>query len=549
MEAKDINFDLETVEGKVSQYRKNKYNLENIPNQKGEKYKMHDKIHYANDIKHVFFLLDELEPSEKILLEKAVQEMDDELLISIFKDNRHKNPVVDSQTKDTVLHYLARQELDDVNLFFTIARNIHGLFIKNANGETPIDIAATKGHVNIIRYICLESQPGMKKKSEFSVKTMKRIIGTKFLKKALFLAGKNGHKPAWLFLYAHLLDLNGKKARLIIHKYVSEGKPKFQEDIQKTLQHINEDTTAQELYKLFLYNFGTDQGGVLDHWKKFLLERSLSEKDTGLLKNLLRFHINRNPIVDVETKDTVLHYILKWKHGEIKTDDLKDLWTEDELHVLLHKNFGGSSPTYYLSNIERKAMFFSFVKSQYFIDEYFVLNSNQDSPFDLSVNYGIVEIVDEILDSTFKEWLKRKEIGERPHFHKYLSGFLKKGLLGAGKIGHKEMWFKIYICYKQQYNSEQDFKVLIEFLMENKSEFHEEIINLMKAMNFLNIIEEVENRKKHEQMKQELVAEFKPGELEKLKQTFKKPEMLDSFMKNKTKPVVKKGSKKLKTEL
>ena len=257
--------------------------------------------------------------------------MDNELLISVVNDNQNKNPLVDSQTKDTVLHFLARQELDDANQFFTVARNIHGLFIKNANGETPINIAAIKGHVNIIRYICLESQAGMKKKSEFSVKTMKRIIGTKYLKKALFLAGQNGHKPAWLFLYAHLLDLNDKKAQQIIHKYVTENKPKFHEDIQKTLQHINKDTTAQEIYKLFMYNFDLYNGinqGVLDHWEKFLLERSLSEKDTSLLRNLLRFRntnhknddftkfhgllqtTNKNPLVDVETKDTVLHYIL-----------------------------------------------------------------------------------------------------------------------------------------------------------------------------------------------------------------------------------------------
>ena len=44
------------------------------------------------------------------------------------------------------------------------------------------------------------------------------------------------------------------------------------------------------------------------------------------------------------------------------------------------------------------------------------------------------------------------------------------------------------------------------------------------------------------------MAEFKPGELEKLRRTFKKPEMLDSFMKNNTKPVNMR-SKKMKTEL
>ena len=71
----------------------------------------------------------QLNQSEKILLEKAVHEKDVELLTALVKDRRYKNPVVDSKTKDTVLHYLAQQESDNVNLFFTIARNIHGLSI------------------------------------------------------------------------------------------------------------------------------------------------------------------------------------------------------------------------------------------------------------------------------------------------------------------------------------------------------------------------------------------------------------------------------------
>ena len=105
-----------------------------------------------------------LNPSEKILLEKAVHDMDVELLNSLVKDRRYKNPVVDSKNKDTMLHYLAQQESDNVNLFFTIARNIHGLFIQNANGMTPIELAAEKGHFNIVRYICLESMHYIREK-------------------------------------------------------------------------------------------------------------------------------------------------------------------------------------------------------------------------------------------------------------------------------------------------------------------------------------------------------------------------------------------------
>merc|ERR1719369_1904921 len=80
----EMQFNHDTIEEKVFQYRKKKYgSYTTMPNRQCSK--------------------EEFDPFKRILLEKAVQEKDNELLISLV--NRHINPLVDSQTKDTMLHY------------------------------------------------------------------------------------------------------------------------------------------------------------------------------------------------------------------------------------------------------------------------------------------------------------------------------------------------------------------------------------------------------------------------------------------------------------
>jgi len=114
---------------------------------------------------------------------------------------------------------------------------------------------------------------------------------------------------------------------------------------------------------------------------------------------------------------------------------------------------------------------------------------------------------------------------------------LKKGLQVAGIKGHLEIFFNIYTYAVWHGNFptniiQKTMSQVHDFLMKIKSEFHKDIILLMKAML---IFDEVAARKSPEEMKKELLAEFNPGELERLKKTFKKPESLDAFMKNNTK--------------
>ena len=564
-----LEFDEHAIEKKILQFRERKYGSEKYHYLNGELCSFIIQQYLKNHTKLLIFLGEpwsQLNSSEKILLEKAVHEMDVELLTSLVIDRRHKNPVVDSKTKDTVLHYLAQQESDNVDLFFTIARNIHGLFIKNANGMTPIDLAAEKGHFNIVRYICLESMHYMRKKpplmsrpstidgppvflsgsSNFKVEDLfeiienpfyNKFIGSNFLTKPVSISARNEHDQVFMYIFAHLLDLNENNEEQLkeVHRFGG-------------FSSINDKTTAKKLYENNIYDIEINQG-ILDEWEKFLLERSLYEKDEQLLRNLvvLRKHVDysekyesresllelknthKNPLVNSETQDTILHYILIWKYEQLKEDDV--FFKMD------------TNPTYYLDEMERMKLFVILHSwSEPFVDDLFAPNHVNDSPFDLAVANNFSIIVDYILNSTHPQtelfnvtFLLEEENGLNPEF--IGSKFLKKGLQVAGIKGHLEIFFNIYTYAVWHGNFptniiQKTMSQVHDFLMKIKSEFHKDIIQLMKAML---IFDEVAARKSPEEMKKELLAEFNPGELERLKKTFKKPESLDAFMRNNTK--------------
>ena len=132
------------------------------------------------------------------------------------------------------------------------------------------------------------------------------------------------------------------------------------------------------------------------------------------------------------------------------------------------------------------------------------------------------------------------------------SKFLKKGFRIAGIKGHLQIFFDIYVCavWSGKYPKaihKRNMMQVHDFLMEIKSEFHQDTILLMTAMS---IFDEVKTRKTSEEINKELFAEFNPGELERLKKAFKKPESLDAFMKNNTKASnMRSRNQNVKTEL
>ena len=101
-----------------------------------------------------------LDESEKLLMKRAIKRNDADILTSLVEKHANKNPLVDTKTKETILHYIAYR-LDDLELFESIANKVDDLYVKNRNGETPIDVAASHGHLKIIQYICFKTQSEM----------------------------------------------------------------------------------------------------------------------------------------------------------------------------------------------------------------------------------------------------------------------------------------------------------------------------------------------------------------------------------------------------
>ena len=121
----------------------------------------------------------------------------------------------------------------------------------------------------------------------------KKFIGCKFLQKALITAAENDHIEVFLYIFAHFLDLNEKNEEQIkeVYKFVDRG------------NNYVKKPTARDLYKDIIDEYEIEiNHGILDDWEKFLLERSLYEKDDLLLRNLVVLR-NSDSIYDSE----VLH--------------------------------------------------------------------------------------------------------------------------------------------------------------------------------------------------------------------------------------------------
>ena len=85
--------------------------------------------------------------SFKIIVILNILCFENKLIDMIFKVNNryNKNPKVDFQAEETLLHYLA-QRSNNAFLFESIAEKVDNWFCSNRNGDTPIDIAASKVH-------------------------------------------------------------------------------------------------------------------------------------------------------------------------------------------------------------------------------------------------------------------------------------------------------------------------------------------------------------------------------------------------------------------
>ena len=97
-------------------------------------------------------LQDILDESERSVVNEALKLQDKSLLGPLIESRENKNPLFDENTQETLLHHLAKKS-DNVELFETIAEKLEEIFIPNQDMETPLDLAARKGHANIVKYM------------------------------------------------------------------------------------------------------------------------------------------------------------------------------------------------------------------------------------------------------------------------------------------------------------------------------------------------------------------------------------------------------------
>ena len=182
----------------------------------------------------------ELSEEEKKLVKAAFRKNDVQQFNTIMKNRWIKNPFMNPKTEETLLHYLAWKG-DNVEFFKTVAEGIGDLFETDANNETAIDIAAKKGHVNIVEYITHISFIRIKEMYEFKYHMQEEFMGKSLYQKAFLLAGENNQVQTFNLLAAHLTGVNlshGKDKAVV--DLAMKMKPKFPPLIQMATDELIE---------------------------------------------------------------------------------------------------------------------------------------------------------------------------------------------------------------------------------------------------------------------------------------------------------------------
>ena len=136
----------------------------------------------------------------------AILETNVTLLESILEFKSNKNPYMNEKTQQTLLHYLA-WKTDNVKLFETLAKkleNLEDVFVKDIDGDFPVDVAVKKGHYNIVKYITsLVNVLVVTEEHEYD-----KWKGITYLQNALQLACENNHYTVFGVLLTNILSMN-----------------------------------------------------------------------------------------------------------------------------------------------------------------------------------------------------------------------------------------------------------------------------------------------------------------------------------------------------
>ena len=185
-------------------------------------------------------LQDILDESERSVVNEALKLQDKSLLGPLIESRENKNPFFDENTQETLLHHLAKKS-DNVELFETIAEKLEEIFIPNQDMETPLDLAARKGHANIVKYMIYKGMFEMNVVYYYKYKEKEEFMGSTHMKNALVIAGQYDQKEVWAQLIAFLSGINkSHKKEDAVLDFINKMKYKYHPSIQDLVDHVPE---------------------------------------------------------------------------------------------------------------------------------------------------------------------------------------------------------------------------------------------------------------------------------------------------------------------
>ena len=185
-------------------------------------------------------LQDILDESERSVVNEALKLQDKSLLGPLIESRENKNPLFDENTQETLLHHLAKKS-DNVELFETIAEKLEEIFIPNQDMETPLDLAARKGHANIVKYMIYKGMFEMNVVYYYKYKEKEEFMGSTHMKNALVIAGQYDQKEVWAQIIAFLSGINkSHKKEDAVLDFINKMKYKYHPSIQDLVDHVPE---------------------------------------------------------------------------------------------------------------------------------------------------------------------------------------------------------------------------------------------------------------------------------------------------------------------
>ena len=107
--------------------------------------------------------------------------------------------------------------------------------------ETPLDLAARKGHANIVKYMIYKGMFEMNVVYYYKYKEKEEFMGSTHMKNALVIAGQYDQKEVWAQIIAFLSGINkSHKKEDAVLDFINKMKYKYHPSIQDLVDHVPE---------------------------------------------------------------------------------------------------------------------------------------------------------------------------------------------------------------------------------------------------------------------------------------------------------------------